>query len=29
MRRMLVAAFILGCVAEGAFLWVVFARVML
>lgn len=28
MRRMLVAAFILGCIAEGAFLWVVFARSM-
>lgn len=28
MRRMLVAGFILGCIAEGAFFWVTFARVM-
>ena len=28
MRRMLIAGFILGCVAEGAFLWVAFGRAM-
>lgn len=28
MRRMLIAAFILGCIAEGAFFWVLFTRSM-